>query len=294
MRVGAFGRTELKLHPLIVVVVAAACVLGRMGDLMQAALALTLHEFSHAVVAYVFGCPILSIEIMPFGGVARLERGALPPHTELCIAAAGPVASFFAAGLTAMCGDLFPDTAARLQPFLLFNLTLALTNLLPALPLDGGRMLRALLQNRISYGPATRFAAWLGVAGGCGMLALAIWCAVRGAYNLTLPTMGVFLLLAAVMELRMLPEGRMGAYLSRYDGVHAGRAYDVHHVAAHASMRTREALSVLRHNRYNVLRVVDGQMRTIGEIDEGILLRAIAEGHGNDEIGALLSFDRHA
>ena len=43
-----------------------------------------------------------------------------------------------------------------------------------------------------------------------------------------------------------------------------------------------------------VLRVEDGQMRTIGEIDEGILLRAIAEGHGNDEIGALLSFDRHA
>ena len=46
-------------------------------------------------------------------------------------------------------------------------------------------------------------------------------------------------------------------------------------------------------NRYNVLRVVDGQMRTVGEIDEGVLLRAIAEGRGNDEIGALLSFDRH-
>lgn len=294
MRVGAFGRTELRIHPLIVVVAAAACVLGRLGDLMQAALALTLHEFSHAIVAYVFGCPVRSIEIMPFGGVARLERGALPPHTEMCVAAAGPAASFFAAGLTAMCGELFPGTAGRLHPFLAFNLTLALTNLLPALPLDGGRMLRALLQNRMSYGSATRLAAWFGVAGGCGMLAFAIWCAVRGAYNLTLPTLGVFLLLAAVMELRALPEERMGAYLNRYDGMHAGRTYDVHHVAAHASMRTREALSVLRLNRYNVLRVVDGQMRTVGEIDEGMLLRAVAEGRGNEKIGALLSFDRHA
>lgn len=293
MRVASIGRTELRVHPLVVLVVAAACVLGRLGELLQAALALTLHEMSHAVVAYVFACPVLSLELMPFGGVARLSRQTLSPQAELCIAVAGPVTSLLAAGLTAMCGYLFPEVQQRLSAFLTFNLTLAAVNLLPALPLDGGRILRALLQRRTAYGTATRIAAWLGVAAGAAMLALAVWCALREVYNLTLPTMGLFLLLAAIMELRALPEGQMNACLRRYDGVHAGESYAVCQIAAHTSMRAREALRVLRRNRYNVLRVVDGQMRTIGEMDEGMLMSAIARGHGGATLGELLSFDRN-
>lgn len=291
MRVLSFGQTELRVHPLVVVVVAAACVLGRLGELLLAVCALTLHELSHAVVAYVFACPVLSVELMPFGGVARLSRQALSPRAEVCIAAAGPVTSLVAAGLTAMCGYLFPAVQARLAAFLTFNATLAAVNLLPALPLDGGRILRALLQRRRGYGLATRVAAWLGVTLGAAMFGLAIYCACDGVYNLTLPTMGLFLLLAAAMELRALPEGQMSAYLRRYDGVHTGEAYAVHQVAAHASMRAREALRVLRHNRYNVLRVVDGQMRTIGEMDEGTLMRAIAQGRGGAALSELLPFD---
>ena len=294
MRVGVVGRTELRIHPLVVVVVMAAWVLGRMNALLRASLALTLHELSHAVVAYVFACPVLSLELMPFGGVARLSRQTLSPQAELCIAAAGPVTSLLVAGLTAMCGYLFPETARRLAAFLTFNLTLAALNLLPALPLDGGRMLRALLQRRLGYGPATGLAAWLGVAAGLAMLALSVWCATNQVYNLTLPTMGVFLLLSAAAELRQLPEGRMNASLRRYDGVHAGETYAVYQVAAHASMDAREALRVLRHNRYNVLRVVDGSLRTIGELDEGTLMQAIAQGRGGDTLGELLSFDRWA
>lgn len=293
MRIGALGDTELRVHPLIVVTVVAACVLGRLGDLMLAVLALTLHELSHAVVAHVFACPVQCIELMPFGGVARLSRQTLSSHAELCIAAAGPIVSFFTAGLTAMCGYLFPTVQRNLDAFLTFNLTLAVINLLPALPLDGGRILRALLQRRCSYAVSTRISAWLGVAGGVAMLGLTVWCALHGIQNLTLPTMGVFLLLAAITELRMLPEGQMNAYFRRFDGLHTGEAYAVHNIAAHTSMSAREALRVLRHNRYNVLRVVDGQMRTLGELDEGALLRAIAQGKGTAELGELLSFDRN-
>lgn len=292
MRLFTLGRTELRVHPLVVVVVTAACVLGRLDELLLCACAVTLHELSHAAAAHAFACPVPSVELMPFGGVARLAPGPLSPRAESAIAAAGPVASLLSAGLTAMCGYLFPAVRGRLETFLTFNLTLAVLNLLPALPLDGGRILRAQLQRRLSYGAATRIAAWAGVAAGAALLSLAAACALRGAYNLTLPTMGVFLLLAAVSELRALPEGQMQAYLHRYDGVHTGETYAVHQVAAHASMRAREALRMLRHNRYNVLRVVDGRMRTIGEMDEGALLSAIAEGRGTAPLGELLAFDR--
>lgn len=289
---GTPGGVALRMHAAFVVLAAAAWRLGHGRALWAGLLALLAHEAAHVLAARAMGLRVEALELMPFGGVARLAPGPLSPRAESAIAAAGPVASLLSAGLTAMCGYLFPAVRGRLETFLTFNLTLAVLNLLPALPLDGGRILRAQLQRRLSYGAATRIAAWAGVAAGAALLSLAAACALRGAYNLTLPTMGVFLLLAAVSELRALPEGQMQAYLHRYDGVHTGETYAVHQVAAHASMRAREALRMLRHNRYNVLRVVDGRMRTIGEMDEGALLSAIAEGRGTAPLGELLAFDR--
>ena len=131
MRLFTLGRTELRVHPLVVVVVAAACVLGRLDELLLCACAVTMHELSHAAAAHAFACPVPSVELMPFGGVARLAPGPLSPRAESAIAAAGPVASLLSAGLTAMCGYLFPAVRGRLETFLTFNLTLAVLNLSP-------------------------------------------------------------------------------------------------------------------------------------------------------------------
>lgn len=133
----------------------------------------TVHELGHATVARRYGVRTRDITLLPIGGIARLERQPSRPHDELLIALAGPAVNvvlagaFFAALI--IQGHPIPlepvrieqDPAARLA---WINVSLAAFNLLPALPMDGGRALRALLAMRTNPLRATLIAAAIGRA----------------------------------------------------------------------------------------------------------------------------------
>ncbi|MET0753928.1 MAG: site-2 protease family protein [Pyrinomonadaceae bacterium] len=111
------------------------------------------HELAHAFVARSERVEVLEIVIHPFGGLARLRREPDTPRAEFRIAVAGPVASFFLAlvflGLMMAFGRLDKNILTPLSGFLaLWNFLLAVFNLFPGYPLDGGRVLRALLWHR--------------------------------------------------------------------------------------------------------------------------------------------------
>ena len=111
------------------------------------------HELAHAIVARIEGVGVLEIVLHPFGGLARLRREPDTPRAEFRIAVAGPVASFVLAlvflALMAISGSLGTEALTPIF-FLLFfgNLLLAVFNLFPGYPLDGGRVLRAYLWRR--------------------------------------------------------------------------------------------------------------------------------------------------
>jgi len=125
-----------------------------------------LHEFGHALAGKAFGINTPDITLLPIGGVARLERIPEEPVQELIIAAAGPaVTAIIALGAFIGGGSWsYAPTTQTSIPDVLFtiNVMLLLFNLLPAFPMDGGRVLRALLATRMSYARATQVAATVG------------------------------------------------------------------------------------------------------------------------------------
>ncbi|MGE3807388.1 MAG: site-2 protease family protein [Gemmataceae bacterium] len=132
-----------------------------------------LHEFGHALMARRFGIETHDITLLPIGGVARLERMIERPWAEFCIALAGPAVNAVLACLLGLILYLFAGEAvfseleaqgawSFVAHLLLANITLFVFNLLPAFPMDGGRVLRALLSHWLGLVRATELATAIG------------------------------------------------------------------------------------------------------------------------------------
>ena len=131
-----------------------------------------LHEFGHAFAARAFGIATPDITLLPIGGVARLTRLPDKPWQELVVAIAGPLvnvviaaALIFVVHRSAELEQLQYLESPRvelLSKLASVNVMLVLFNLIPAFPMDGGRILRALLAMALPYTQATQIAAWIG------------------------------------------------------------------------------------------------------------------------------------
>ena len=128
-----------------------------------------VHELAHSVVALAFGIPVLGIRLFLLGGVSQITREASKAREEFLVAFAGPATSFALAaaalGVWAAIGTGHRPLAAVMEWLWLMNAGLGVFNLMPGLPLDGGRLLRAVIWGVSgSYFWATRLAAWAGRA----------------------------------------------------------------------------------------------------------------------------------
>jgi len=142
------------------------------------------HELSHTAVAQRYGVPVNRIRLMIFGGAAEIDEDAMSPTTELAVAIVGPLTSgvigvvFVAFGVV-VGGD--PAIGGSLRFVGLANLALAVFNLLPGLPLDGGRVLRALIWRRTQdRDRATRIALLSGKYSGQVLIGVGIYLLLRG------------------------------------------------------------------------------------------------------------------
>ena len=144
-------------------------ILGIMGGLFGC---VVLHELGHALTAKYFSVPTQSITLYPIGGLARLERLPEEPLKEFWIAVAGPLVNMIIAIVLAFglalgdapmsIGAAYTIDAHAGATLMWLNIGLAVFNMLPAFPMDGGRVLRALLAVRYDYAQATQTAARVG------------------------------------------------------------------------------------------------------------------------------------
>lgn len=164
-----------------------------------------MHEFGHALMGKRFGVKTSSITLLPIGGVAAMERMPEDPRQEFLIAIAGPAVNFVLAILLGIFlyltehlpdqpADLFRLTSNFWQNLLAINIVLFAFNLVPAFPMDGGRMLRAALSLKYDRATATNIAARIGQFLAIGFVFFGLF------YNFWLMFIGIFIYLGAGAE----------------------------------------------------------------------------------------------
>ena len=164
----------------------------------------TLHELGHIGAARLFGIGTTGVTLYPFGGLARLTREARTPTEEVVVALAGPAVNVLLAGLAAIPTALF-GTLPLVHELMLVNAVLAVFNLVPAFPMDGGRVLRGALWPRLGYRRATTYAARAGQG-------IAVLFGLVGLFtSVMLVVIAGFVFLQATAELGRLQLGLSGA-----------------------------------------------------------------------------------
>jgi Zn-dependent protease/CBS domain-containing protein len=242
-------------------------------------LCVVLHEFGHVFAARAYGIRTSDVTLLPIGGVASLERMPEKPGQEIVVALAGPVVNLvIAVALAALMGASFDlgrtsqlgdARASLLDRVAVANVALFLFNLIPAFPMDGGRVLRALLAIPMGYTRATRVAATIGQG-------LAFLFALLGLVlgNPMLVLVAVFIFLAASGEA----------------GYVQARDYTRGYLASHAMITSFQTLgptstaddaaALLLRTTQQEFPIVDGAGVMRGMLTRNALIRALQQSGG--------------
>lgn len=235
-------------------------------------LCVLLHEFGHIFTARAFGVTTPYVTLLPIGGVAQLERIPEEPGQEFLIAIAGPLVNVaIAAALVLFAGANLQASAAAIDNAQIsmidrlaaVNLFIALFNMIPAFPMDGGRVLRAALASRLGYVRATEIAAAIGqfVAFALGFIGLMV--------NPILIFIAIFVYLAASSEAHMV------ALRAVTRGVPVGHAMMTQFATLLPEADVEDAVQTMLATSQSEFPVVDGAGKPVGLLGRDGIVRAI-------------------
>src|SRR5215831_13185178 len=241
------------------------------------------HEFGHIFTARAFGVATPDVTLLPIGGLARLERIPEKPQEEFLIAIAGPLVNvviafalvlFAGAHLNMRDLALVESTRVSLIDRLAaVNLFLALFNMIPAFPMDGGRVLRALLATRLGFVRATEIAAFIGQG-----FAFALGFAGLLGSNPILIFIAIFVYLAASAEAHSIALRAMSR------GVPVGTAMMTQYATLTPEADVEDAVQTLLRTSQSEFPVVDAAGKPVGLLARADIIRALKERGPNAKV----------
>ncbi|MDD4549591.1 MAG: M50 family metallopeptidase [Syntrophomonadaceae bacterium] len=256
------------------------CIIYSLMGLTQEILTITgsvlIHEIAHTVTAIALGIRIAEIELFPFGGQAKIEDfTGLDPEKEIYVALAGPVVSLSAAAIFYFLVANPGDTNRGL--FVNINLLLGCFNLLPALPLDGGRVLRAVLAQVTGYKKASEKAALMGKIIALCIIAYGIYLTWLNFTGANFIVIGIFLFWAANREGKFLAYTFMRFLVHKKAELSRTGILPARQVVSNPETRVKEVLSHTRPNYYMLVAVVDSNHHVTGFCSEAELIECLFE-----------------
>ncbi|OKP96305.1 M50 family metallopeptidase [Paenibacillus sp. P46E] len=267
---------ELSLHPLFVLIMLLSVITGQFLELLTLFTIVFIHELGHVCAALLCGVHVKSVQLLPFGGVAVMEdHGRLNATREIGIAVAGPLQNLLLILMAYGLQQAGYGSGGFLAYFIQANAIIGLFNLLPVLPLDGGKIFQATLSLLLPYYVTLLWCGRVSIAASVLVVLYSILpLGTGGGLRLNLLMIGAFLLYSNLTDQRNLPY-RFVSFLMNREAVYeryrqSGSA--VRPIVAFSAKPLDDILRLFKRNHYHFIYVMNEEKTIVAVVPEQKLI----------------------
>jgi len=268
---------ELRISIFVVIIPAVMMIAGYLKEYSAAFFSVVLHEISHITVAGRFGVHPVRICITPVGLSASIQNKGLSRPVSLLIHTAGPAANLLLFGAALLTGAILPHLKKELELVCRTNLLLALFNLLPVYPFDGGKILQQLLSGTMGLLAAGRVIKMLAWIMAVIILAAGVVLFSMTGYNLSLIMIGIYIPIvlrdagmeSAIMNIRQI--------LYRRSRLMKKGVYPARDLVVLKSTRVDEILKNMDFDRFHIIYVLDEELRLAKAFTENEIISSFSD-----------------
>ncbi|WP_072060619.1 M50 family metallopeptidase [Clostridium novyi] len=272
----------IKISKLSIPYIIILLIIGFKGKMIVSFIFVFFHEMVHYITAKKLGFKGFGIEILPIGAVLKLrDLDEADPKEDLIISLSGPLFNLIFAMIGYFLNIKF--SSEYLQLLYISNLALGTFNLIPALPLDGGRILRDILAMKTFYKRANKITVNISLV--IGMLIYVYFCisTVLGMKNISVGIIGIFIVIISYKEKERIVYLIMGDIVKKkYKFIKKGYMEN-RSVSIHYKKSLLDALGIVDKNKYNLFTILNDDMKVVSIIYEEELIRAL-KNYGNISI----------
>ncbi|GAB6138379.1 site-2 protease family protein [Halanaerobaculum tunisiense] len=274
------ANVRLKLNLLFLLVLFLFAISGLFVKACLSFVVVVVHELAHSIVAIRKGVTVNEIELLPFGGVAKFrDLIQLAPKTEMQVAIAGPAINLLLAAVILLLFRYQIIDPSWGSFILKTNLTIGLFNLLPVLPLDGGRILRAKLTASLGFKEATyQVLKWSKYLAGVVAI-LAVASLYYDYVNFSLLIICFFIYFTALKEGQYTPYILMQYIAKKKGQVLNQEVVSIEQLIAFGDTPLKEIVDRLVPNKFHTVLVVDKQFNILGLVTEDRLINSLIDDH---------------
>lgn len=292
MRIGTYFGIPLKVNPFFILLLLGAFAYGKLPEALLLFAIVLWHESFHLLLAKMHRLDVSNIELLPFGGVARLEALLqLNPQAEWIVALVGPLSNGILIILAYAFQPYLSITPHWFDFFIQANLGMLFFNLLPALPLDGGRVLRSILVQKRGFKEATQIAVRLGQILSFVLFAWGGYLASQAYYNgLIFCFAGIMLFFAAKQEQKNASYVFMRYLTQKKQEFRLNRVFVARDLVATEEASLGEVFQHFKPPCYHLLWVLDLDGQVLGIVSELEMIGALFERGLSCKVGTLIGY----
>lgn len=267
---------KIHINPFVLITIIFFWLIGRVNELLIIFISITIHELGHLLIAKCFNININKLALTPIGFMANINYSDYKRYYhEIIISIAGPAVNLLAALAGYIISLYFLDKFNNIGFFILVNFSLAFINILPILPLDGGKIFRAALFFRLGYNPTRKIFSVVSKTISIALICLGIYQIFICGNNVSLLLIGIFLYIYIYKEKDEMQYFLIGELIYKKKKLREAGALFIEYIACFEDIKIIEIVKKIRSNRYHIAKVLDNNMDQKGEITETEMLECL-------------------